>query len=107
VIAANLEARAVRDYSPRVRFVAFSSKACHRTAHLLASGKRVKTTIYSLVLLQAEPETALEKRGQLIKRVKNFQPHEKQRCDHQIITKMHAGFETNAFRGLCLICGRP
>jgi 23S rRNA maturation mini-RNase III len=45
VIAANLEARAVRDYSPRVRFVAFSSKACHRTAHLLASGKRVKTTI--------------------------------------------------------------
>jgi hypothetical protein len=45
VIAANLEARAVRDYIPRVRFVALSSEACHWIAHPFASGKRVKTTI--------------------------------------------------------------
>jgi hypothetical protein len=48
-----------------------------------------------------------KKRGQLVERVKNFQPHENQRCDHQIIAKMHAGLETNASRGLCRMCGRP
>ena len=53
------------------------------------------------------PKGALEKRGQLIERVKNFQPHENERCDHQIITKMHAGLATNAFRGPCGSRARP
>src|SRR4029450_5342038 len=37
-----------------------------------------------------------KKRSQLVERVKNFQPHENERCDHQIIAKMHAGLATNA-----------
>ena len=52
-------------------------------------------------MIKSEPERPLEKRGQLIQRVKDFQPHQNERCEHQIITKMHAGFETNAFRGPC------
>src|SRR4051812_6576354 len=52
-----------------------------------------------MVLIKSEPKRTLEKCGQLIERVKNFQPHEHECCDHQIITKMHAGLETNTFRG--------
>jgi hypothetical protein len=48
-----------------------------------------------------------KKRSQLVERVKNFQPHENERCDHQIIAKMHAGLATNAFRGPCESRARP
>ena len=43
----------------------------------------------------------------MIKRVENFESHENERRDHYIIAKVHAGLETNASRGLRLICGRP
>ena len=59
------------------------------------------------MLIQSDPKRPLEKRGQLIERVKNFQPHEHECCDHQIITKMHAGLETNTFRGPCGSRARP
>ncbi|WP_156434697.1 hypothetical protein [Bradyrhizobium lablabi] len=44
---------------------------------------------------------------QLIEPVKDFQPDENQGCDHQIIAKMHAEIETNAFRGLREFYAKP
>jgi hypothetical protein len=43
----------------------------------------------------------------LIEPVKDFQPDENEGCDHQIITKMHAEIETNAFRGLREFYAKP
>jgi len=36
--------RTVRSYSPRVRFVAFSSAGCREFEYLGTAGKRAKTT---------------------------------------------------------------
>jgi hypothetical protein len=106
VIAANFAARSAWRRSLRVRSVASSSGACPQdwtgSRQENESKQQSKTGSDSI-----RAEKFLKKRGQLIKRVKNFQPHENERCDHQIKTKMHAGLETNASRGLCLICARP
>lgn len=49
----------------------------------------------------------LEKDGQLIKCVKNFQAHKNECCDHQIIANLHAEFETDTPCGSCPAGGRP
>lgn len=89
---------------PRVRFMAFSSEACFVRHTASRRENASKQQFRAWLPRQSE---ASKKRGQLVERVKNFQPHENERCDHQIITKMHAGLETNAFRGPCGSRARP
>ena len=103
MIAANLEKPLIRATARACALWRFRVKRAAEHASLRVRKTRQNNNLDPVTI----PATALEKRGQLVKCVKNLKPHEKERCDHQIIANVHAGFETNASCGPRPIGGRP
>ena len=85
----------------------FRAKRARRTAHRSRQENASKQQSSLGFRFNQNRKGFSKKRGQLIERVKNFQAHENERCDHQIITKMHARLATNAFRGPCGSRAKP